>query len=109
MVDNLASKHANQTPDHLARVARRATKGSHDKTVISFQFNYILSQSMDNPQPKVLQTDSIRGKHMLARQRKYRTENWTPTLKKVVELVDARRNAKVDGLLSKVDNQTTQH
>lgn len=35
---------------------------------------FVLSQSMDNPQPKVLQTDSIRGKHMLAQQPKYKTK-----------------------------------
>ena len=31
------------------------------------------------------------------------------TLKKAIELVDARRHAAVDRLLSKVDDETTQH
>lgn len=35
---------------------------------------FVSSQSMDNPQPNVLQTDSTRGKHMLAQQPKYKTE-----------------------------------
>jgi hypothetical protein len=62
-----------------------------------------------SPQVKDPQTDSIQGTYISSARRRIHNMNGSPTLKKIVELVDARRNTEVDGFLSKVDNQTTQH